>query len=440
MLEVKQVFEWIGLCAEGWRVSADELYAGPFPVVVYMNSEDHFAVVENATQKDGVKYLRVRGIGCAPQTIALPALCKGWSGRILRVSLPKGTRRLPAFLGDMGPGEPHIRFETLLIDRGDMEKPDGAMQFKFPLRNLGTGRLKVVGVRTDCSCTVAEVPRDPVEPGEKGEITIKYEPQGQRGYFEHLAFVETDDPAVPVVRLTLAGRIVQDVFVSPRVLDFGEVVAGRNGFAHVLISFVEEKPVTFQGVTCSTDRVRAKVIKLSQVIASTPFVKKKEGLFQSCGVDAYFLVACLDTTGWPLGKQEGTIELAVSVEKAKSILVPFHVSVVALATARPSSVFLGQVRQGVRADAAVRVSMRTGKPLRVISVHSGLKELRCERPESFSDEVELRFSLEPTSVVGGFVGEEIAIEYEPLGEGTTGALTIPVYYYGCARAGEGPQP
>ncbi len=66
-----------------------------------------------------------------------------------------------------------IWFEESLHDYGEIEQDsDGTWSFAF--KNLGDEAILINRVRSTCGCTVPDWPREPIEPGESGEIIVIY--------------------------------------------------------------------------------------------------------------------------------------------------------------------------------------------------------------------------------------------------------------------------
>lgn len=66
-----------------------------------------------------------------------------------------------------------IWFEESLHDYGEIEQDsDGTWSFAF--KNLGEEAVIINRVRSTCGCTVPDWPREPIEPGESGEISVIY--------------------------------------------------------------------------------------------------------------------------------------------------------------------------------------------------------------------------------------------------------------------------
>lgn len=64
-------------------------------------------------------------------------------------------------------------FESNEIDYGTIDQyANGERTFKFT--NTGDAPLIISKVKTSCGCTVPTYPKEPVMPGEKAEIKVKY--------------------------------------------------------------------------------------------------------------------------------------------------------------------------------------------------------------------------------------------------------------------------
>jgi len=69
--------------------------------------------------------------------------------------------------------EPEITFETLVHDYGNIQQGDnGTCEFVF--KNTGKAELVLTNCRASCGCTVPTWPKDPIAPGKKAVITVKY--------------------------------------------------------------------------------------------------------------------------------------------------------------------------------------------------------------------------------------------------------------------------
>ncbi len=67
-----------------------------------------------------------------------------------------------------------IEFKTETVDYGEIEKgADGVRVFEFT--NTGDAPLIISKVSSSCGCTIPKKPEEPILPGKKGEIQVKYD-------------------------------------------------------------------------------------------------------------------------------------------------------------------------------------------------------------------------------------------------------------------------
>lgn len=67
-----------------------------------------------------------------------------------------------------------IDFSKEVHDYGDIKYgADGSCTFEF--KNTGTAPLIISNAKGSCGCTVPEWPKEPINPGQKAEIKVKYD-------------------------------------------------------------------------------------------------------------------------------------------------------------------------------------------------------------------------------------------------------------------------
>lgn len=79
--------------------------------------------------------------------------------------------------------KPVITFEKTEHDFGQINEGDGKVSTQFEFRNDGMEPLVLSNVKASCGCTTPEWPRQPIEPGAVGHITVTYNPNGRPGRF-----------------------------------------------------------------------------------------------------------------------------------------------------------------------------------------------------------------------------------------------------------------
>lgn len=66
-----------------------------------------------------------------------------------------------------------FEFEKVLIDYGTINKNDDGNRV-FTFVNKGNAPIIISGIKSSCGCTVPSFSKQPIVPGEKGEIKVKY--------------------------------------------------------------------------------------------------------------------------------------------------------------------------------------------------------------------------------------------------------------------------
>jgi len=101
---------------------------------------------------------------------------------------------------------PMISFDTDTIDYGEITKgSDGVRTFTF--ENTGDAPLEIQGVRSSCGCTIPKKPEKPIAPGEKGEITVRYD-TNRVGVFRKTITVNTNVSSNSIIALKIKGNVL----------------------------------------------------------------------------------------------------------------------------------------------------------------------------------------------------------------------------------------
>lgn len=98
-----------------------------------------------------------------------------------------------------------IWFGEHLHEYGEIEEDsDGSWSFVF--KNLGEEAIVINRVRSTCGCTVPSWPKEPVEPGASGEITVIYNTATTGSFFKSI-FVYSSAANSPV-KLQIKGKVI----------------------------------------------------------------------------------------------------------------------------------------------------------------------------------------------------------------------------------------
>ena len=104
-------------------------------------------------------------------------------------------------------GIAEIKFESTKHNFGlfSESKPKVSCTFKF--KNVGDGPLIIHQAIASCGCTVPVYPKEPIKPGESGEIIINYDGYGRfPGRFRKSITLRTNGK-VEITRLIVEGEM-----------------------------------------------------------------------------------------------------------------------------------------------------------------------------------------------------------------------------------------
>ncbi|KLT71763.1 MULTISPECIES: DUF1573 domain-containing protein [Flavobacterium] len=101
-----------------------------------------------------------------------------------------------------------MAFETETIDYGTIaHNADGKREFVFV--NNGSKPLIITNTQGSCGCTVPTSPKEPIAPGAKGTIGVKYATD-RVGAFTKTVTVTSNAEGQPTKVLTIKGTVLPD--------------------------------------------------------------------------------------------------------------------------------------------------------------------------------------------------------------------------------------
>ncbi len=99
-----------------------------------------------------------------------------------------------------------MEFKSEVIDYGEIQKgSDGIRVFEFT--NTGDAPLVITRVSSSCGCTVPKKPEKPVQPGETGEIQVKYDTNIIGPIRKTITVYSNAD--IPAKSLKIKGRVLE---------------------------------------------------------------------------------------------------------------------------------------------------------------------------------------------------------------------------------------
>jgi hypothetical protein len=96
---------------------------------------------------------------------------------------------------------PAFKFDEEIHDFGKIYEGE-TVAYDFSFTNVGKSELVIADVSTSCGCTVTEYPKNPIRPGEKGKINVKFNSAGKHGYqSKNIMIAANTQPNTTVIRI-----------------------------------------------------------------------------------------------------------------------------------------------------------------------------------------------------------------------------------------------
>jgi hypothetical protein len=84
----------------------------------------------------------------------------------------------------VNPNGPKFQFINGEVHDFGTLKEGPAAEYAFEFKNVGKEPLIIQSASASCGCTTPEWPKEPIAPGKKGKIVVRYNTQGRPGPFD----------------------------------------------------------------------------------------------------------------------------------------------------------------------------------------------------------------------------------------------------------------
>ena len=102
-----------------------------------------------------------------------------------------------------------------LVNIGTIKTTDTA-KIKFRFKNIGDKALFIITVAPSCGCTVADYPKEPIQPGKEGIVTAAYKWNGQLGAIRKTISVRTNTSNAAYHKIAFMGEVIKDSVSSKK--------------------------------------------------------------------------------------------------------------------------------------------------------------------------------------------------------------------------------
>lgn len=98
--------------------------------------------------------------------------------------------------------QPQARYLKNRHDFGTINEADGKVSCSFEIENVGDEPLVILGVYVSCGCTIYEFSKEPIAPGNKGEVKVTLDPSNREGtYIKSIHIYTNTRPKKKTVRI-----------------------------------------------------------------------------------------------------------------------------------------------------------------------------------------------------------------------------------------------
>jgi len=112
-----------------------------------------------------------------------------------------------------------VKFEEYAHDFGMLNEGD-KVYHKFKFKNTGTTPLIIENARGSCGCTVPQWPREPIAPGESGEIEVSYDSKNRKGkQTKSVSITANTEPRI--TKLNIIAIVATELQLGENVIEGG---------------------------------------------------------------------------------------------------------------------------------------------------------------------------------------------------------------------------
>lgn len=161
-------------------------------------------------------------------------------------------------------GGPFIQFDSIVANYGKIEKwSNGKRSFTFT--NIGTEPLILFNVKSSCGCLVANWPKNPINPGERGVIEANYA-TNRVGKINKSLTVLSNSINKPTIVLKIKGSVFdpikklgeETIKTDTNRIDFGNIKKGESILKEVMFKNISKTSVFIDSVVVNNKQTDIK--------------------------------------------------------------------------------------------------------------------------------------------------------------------------------------
>ena len=206
--DLKRGADGLGLCAETYEVSLDNIQRLGNLFILKVRDQEHFVLI----RKRGNEFVLFDPDDGFWRRVTVNELSPRWGNyamTLTRGATSGGSLTLDEYMADLG-----------AMRRGE------AREYSIQLHNRGDRALAVKDVRANCTCSVPVLDKKQLAPSESTTLRFRFTAPSTAGGAEGACFILTDDAREPVTKLAIRAVVEATYVAYPNVLNFGNVRIG----------------------------------------------------------------------------------------------------------------------------------------------------------------------------------------------------------------------
>ncbi len=149
---------------------------------------------------------------------------------------------------------PEISVDRPVYDFGSISQGK-KVEHVFIIRNKGNTPLTIKSVRPSCGCTAITTSASVIAPGKSGEIKASFNSANYSGTVNKTVTIDSNDPKVPSSILNLKGTVIEEIQITPKQLNLGQVKIDATKKSTVTVSNRGSKPLKLTAVKSTLPQI-----------------------------------------------------------------------------------------------------------------------------------------------------------------------------------------
>lgn len=119
---------------------------------------------------------------------------------------------------------------------------------RYVATNLGTSPINIIKAVSSCGCSITDVEKTLLNPGESGYIKVVFNPWGLAGPIRKAIEIVTDDPIKPRSMLTFEAYVYREIIVSETAIFFDKIPRNISVSRSIKLESGNSQPVVLSGI------------------------------------------------------------------------------------------------------------------------------------------------------------------------------------------------